>query len=147
MKFCQPSCQVMGGTGAAHWSRSARLLRFRVDACTWGGYSGLATLVHKCTQYFCSQTDCAVSLQMLHFTKTSKITALELELLWQQVIRGFFFQCLWAYWGYDGGWFHNQSPARWYFMFKPIGDIYRVITDVFVCLVAAFADCLLHIVL
>lgn len=32
-------------------------------------------------------------------------------------------------------------------MFKPIGDIYRIITDVFVCLVAAFADCLLHITL
>lgn len=49
-----------------------------------------ATWLRKWTRSFSSQTG-AVSLQMLHFTKTSKITALKLELLWQQVIRGFFF--------------------------------------------------------
>lgn len=32
-------------------------------------------------------------------------------------------------------------------MFKPIGDIYRVITDVSVCLLVAFADFLLHTIL
>lgn len=32
-------------------------------------------------------------------------------------------------------------------MFKPIGDIYRVITDVSVCLLVASADFLLHTIL
>lgn len=91
MKFCQPSCEVMGGTGTARWSAPHDFkgleLTCVLEAVILGwplrSISVPSTFAHRQTVLF--HCKCFIS------QKTSKITVLELELLWQQVIRGFFF--------------------------------------------------------
>lgn len=99
VKFCEPYCEVISRsrirTSHSSQESSARLkglVPFVLEAVILGWPSlPSPALVHKWPRSFCSQTDWAVSLQMLHFTKSSQITVLKLELLWQQVIRGLFF--------------------------------------------------------